>query len=542
MAGKQGTAQNLDGAQRRPRFDTVTTGERLRLAKQDVLRAWAERTRERSPAARRQEPLALVDRLPKLVDDIAETLNSPSLEQTLALRRAELARDDGQARAEQAEWSLDEVMMEYHVFRRVVFDTLAHDGELPRHEREVIMQCIEAAIRNSVREFDRVRTAEREARLSDAEQRFARFVEAVKDYAIFTVDPHGIITHWNAGAERMKQYRPDEAIGNSFAMLYPDEGKRRDEPMSHLRAAASAGRFRGEGVRVRKNGERFLADVSITPFYGSDGKLAGYAKVVQDLTERNLLMQERDLSRSETERLRIEAEYRERFVQTLTHDLLTPLSAAKAAANLIARAPQDEAKVRNWSMRIADAVDRCDAMIADLLDAARLHAGEPIPVQLQDCDLARLVADAADELSTRYGDRFHVEIEGSTKGHWCPRGLRRVIDNLLSNAVKYGERSTPVTIRIRRVDERVLLAVHNFGTIISEQEQAQLFQPFHRTSQARATGRTGWGLGLALVRAIVESHGGIVKVESYPKVGTTFTIDLPVDVRGKEDEPEPVPS
>jgi len=107
-----------------------------------------------------------------------------------------------------------------------------------------------------------------------------------------------------------------------------------------------------------------------------------------------------------------------------------------------------------------------------------------------------------------------------------------VLDNLLSNAVKYGERGGVITIRLRRVDDRMLLCVHNFGTLIPGEELALLFHPFHRTSDAKATGQRGWGLGLTLVRGIVEAHHGVVKVESYPKEGTTFTADLPIDARG----------
>jgi signal transduction histidine kinase len=119
------------------------------------------------------------------------------------------------------------------------------------------------------------------------------------------------------------------------------------------------------------------------------------------------------------------------------------------------------------------------------------------------------------------------------KGRWDPHGLRRVFDNLLSNAIKYGERGGPISVVIRRVDARILVGVHNRGTIIPAEEQAKLFQPFHRTQEAKATGQRGWGLGLTLVRGIVEAHGGIVKVESYPKEGTTFTIDLPVDASSR---------
>jgi PAS domain S-box-containing protein len=337
----------------------------------------------------------------------------------------------------------------------------------------------------------------------------------------------------------MKGWAIDEAIGQHFSMLYPEEGKRRDEPMGHLRTAAIEGRFRGEGVRVRKNGNLFLADVCITPIFEA-GTLIGFTKVVQDLTERNLLVQERDLSRSHADTMAIEAEYRERFVTTLTHDLRSPLAAANVSAVLIARAPEDTDKVRRFAHRISDAVQRTDRMVSDLLDASRLQAGESLPLQFRECDVRQLATEVCEELSSRHGSRFEIRPEGSTVGIWDVDGMRRVLENLLTNALKYGDVGRPITVRIRRIDDRVLVAVHNYGTIIPVEEQAKLFTPFHRTQLAQASGKQGWGIGLTLVKGIVEAHRGIVKVESYSKEGTTFTVDLPVDSRAVQADPKPI--
>ncbi|HEY2030703.1 MAG TPA: PAS domain-containing sensor histidine kinase [Myxococcales bacterium] len=475
--------------------------------------------------------MALIDDLPSFYDHLVAALESPRPREVSADAQPGAAQH-GRERALDPAWSLGEVVGEYHLLQAVILTELERGGTLGAEERDIVLEMIATAVGNAIAEFERLRSSEQKERATLSEQRFAQFVEAVRDYAIFTVDPLGFITSWNAGAERLKQYTPAEVIGEHFSMLYPEEGRRRDEPMAHLRAAELEGRFRGEGVRLRKNGEAFLADVSITPIH-VDGELRGFTKVVQDLTERNLIMQERDLSRSEAEQLRIAAEYRERFVQALTHDLRTPLQAAKAAAGLIARSPGDETKARIWSLRISDAVDRTDSMISDLLDAALVDAGQAIPLQMVACDLKKVAADAADELRTRHGDRFLLTTDGTTDGHWDAQAMRRVFDNLLGNAVKYGEAGAPVALAIRGVDARVLVTVHNRGMVIPSAEQASLFQPFHRSKAAQATAHRGWGLGLTVVRAIVQGHGGVIKVESYPKDGTTFTIDLPVDARAQ---------
>jgi PAS domain S-box-containing protein len=530
-----------------------SAGSRLIAQKHRILSLWEQRVRAAVPTARDTDRPVLVNALPEFLDRLAAALATRSPES--APQEAAVAAEHGKQRAELTEYSLDQVISEYQLLRQVLAEVLASEGSVTTGERELIFEFILSAVREAASEFARCRDREKEsahlavaeanshlegrvrermAELRLAEERFRHFVESVKDYAIFTLDPGGKITTWNQGCIRMKQYSADEAIGKHFSMLYPEAGNRRDEPQGHLRSAAIEGRFRGEGVRVRKNGNHFLADVCITPIY-EDGALVGFTKVVQDLTERNLLVQERDLSRSDADTLRVEAEYRERFVAALSHDLRSPLGAARTSAELIARAPEKTDNVRTWAHRISEAVARTDRMISDLLDASRLQAGERLPLECKDCDLRQIATEVCDDLASKHGSRFTIQTDGPTGAFASPDGLRRVLDNLLSNAVKYGDAGRTITVRVRRADERLLVAVHNFGAIIPVEEQANLFRPFHRTEIAQASGKSGWGLGLTLAKGIVEAHGGIIKVESYPKEGTTFTVDLPVDPRTSSD-------
>jgi PAS domain S-box-containing protein len=115
---------------------------------------------------------------------------------------------------------------------------------------------------------------------------FRLFVQGVSDYAIFMLDPSGHITSWNTGAERIKGYRPDEIIGQHFSVFYPDEDKADGKPARELRAAVAEGRVEDEGWRVRKDGTRFWANVTITALHGDNGELRGFGKVTRDLTER----------------------------------------------------------------------------------------------------------------------------------------------------------------------------------------------------------------------------------------------------------------
>ena len=504
----------------------LVAAERLRRRKPRIIEQWVQRARAHLDAARSTAPPELVDSLPDVLDRMAETLESDQLD--AAERMRGLAAEHGRERAAQTAYTLEEVIVEHQLLHDVAIEVLEEEGPLERTSRDVITRATMTAVRDAAAEFAKSRGAQAEQQLNLADTRFRHMVDAVKDYAIFTLDPRGVITTWNVGCIRMKRYTVEEAVGQHFSMLYPEEGNRRDEPMGHLRSAAIEGRFRGEGVRARKGGELFLADVSITPIYEA-GNVVGFTKVVQDLTERNLIMQERDLSRTDSERLRAEAEYRERFIATLSHELRSPLASARLAADLIARSPRDAEKVPGWTRKILDALGRSDRMISDLLDTSRLHAGQPLALEFEHCDVKTIVEGLVDELTSRHGDRIRLEVEGDSRGFWSAEGVRRMLDNLLSNALKYGDPTQPITVRLRRVDDHELISVHNFGTQISISDQQQLFRAFHRTPTAQKSGKPGWGIGLTLVKGIAEAHGGIVKAESYPKEGTTFTVDLPID-------------
>lgn len=472
----------------------------------------------------------MIDAIPETLEHLASALDTAARKGDSEFKQESLGVEHGKHRAQLTPYSLEAVIVEYELLRHVLYEILDEGSPLDPSVRDMIADAVIVAIRNAASEFAGSRERKTQTKLRETDTRFRHMVDAVKDYAIFTVDPSGHITSWNVGAVRMTGYTPEEAIGQHFSMLYPEEGRRRDEPMTHLRTAAIEGRFRGEGARVRKGGLEFLADVSITPIY-EGGKVTGFTKVVQDLTERNLLIQERDLSRSDAERLRAEVAYRERFVTALTHDLRSPLATAQTGATLISQHPDDVARVRAWTTRIDDALHRVDRMIGDLLDTSRLHAGEATDLGFAHCDVREIVEPLLEELETSHGDRFRLEVDGDTSGFWSPDGLRRVLDNLLSNAIKYGDEHKPITVRLKRVADHQLIAVHNFGTLIPLEEQQNLFRAYHRAPTAKHSGQPGWGIGLTLVKGIVEAHAGIVKAESYPVEGTTFTVDLPIDGR-----------
>ena len=235
----------------------------------------------------------------------------------------------------------------------------------------------------------------------------------------------------------------------------------------------------------------------------------------------------------EIDQLKLERSIRDSFVSALSHDLRTPLTAAKASSELILRQPDRVERVLQLAAAAAGALKRMDQMIQDLLDANRIRAGERMALRIESVDLVQLVREMIDELSTIHGDRFEIDSDRpSLKGHWSPKDLRRALENLVGNAVKYGRRDSPIRIRIRETAEGgVTLSVHNQGTPIPADLQARLFDRYTRGAESGS--QSGWGLGLTIVLGIVKAHGGTIHVSSDAEE-TVFALHLPLDSRAEE--------
>jgi PAS domain S-box-containing protein len=362
-----------------------------------------------------------------------------------------------------------------------------------------------------------------EERARRSEEQFRLMVESVQDYAIFKLSPDGIVTTWNAGAERIKGYRAPEIIGQHFSRFYDLAEVQAGKCAFELEMASREGRFEDEGWRLRKDGSRFWANVVITALRGFDGDLLGFAKVTRDLTDRRRLDDERVRRAQAEEAIRL----RDEFVSMVSHELKTPLTGLQLQLQaLVRKMKTNDPKVAVQLHRAAASGNRLASLIEMLLDVARIADGG-FQLSPELLDLATLVAGVADRFSDaarKAAAPMAVRSEGSLLGRWDRLRMEQLVASLLSNALKYGAGGS-IDVKVSGRGEGVLLEVRDRGPGIPAEDLEGLFERFGRRGSMRHHG--GLGLGLYLVREIAHAHGGQVEVRNASDGGAYFAVQLP---------------
>ncbi|MFY0529222.1 ATP-binding protein [Archangium gephyra] len=254
------------------------------------------------------------------------------------------------------------------------------------------------------------------------------------------------------------------------------------------------------------------------PVRARDGQVLGVGGVVVDITER----------KRQEERLRQTAEFRERFLGVVSHDLRNPLNAILLSANALLRTEGIPASHTKMVRRIVTSGERMSRMIGELLDFTRGRLGGGIPIHPQRVNLRHLCRHVMEELEIGFpGRELRLDAEGDFVGQWDPDRLSQLLGNLGKNALDYSPADTSVGFSLHDEGEAVRVEVHNEGPSIPEQLLAGIFEPFRRAVEGDAHPTSGLGLGLFIVREIARAHGGSVEVRSRDAEGTTFTVRLP---------------
>ena len=350
-------------------------------------------------------------------------------------------------------------------------------------------------------------------------------IASIKDCAIFMLDPGGRVMSWSPGAERIKGYRAEEIIGQHFSRFYPDEDVR--EPAAELATAVRAGRFEEEAWRLRQDGSRFWASVTIRPLYDEAGALRGYAKVTRDETERRaaqtaLEEQARALEdrSNKLEAAQEELMRRERLAMVgelasgVSHELRNPLGVIKNSAFYLEMVLPDEAKVRKHLRILNQEVETAARVVTELVDFSRVQAPAPALVELGGLVVASLARAAvpetiavvrrlAPDLPAIFIDREQI-------------GL--AVANLIGSAVLSMREGGTLTVETARTGSGVGVSVEDTGPGIAPEELGKIFEPL------RPAAVRGVGLRLFIVKDLVEANGGRITVQSEPGRGARIVV------------------
>ncbi|MCK1754311.1 PAS domain S-box protein [Bradyrhizobium sp. 137] len=372
-----------------------------------------------------------------------------------------------------------------------------------------------------------VKKSRQQRDLFESERSFRLLVEGVADYALYMLDPSGIITSWNIGGERIKGYSPGEILGQHFSRFYTETDRANGKPARALGIAREKGRYEEEGWRVRKDGTFFWASVVIDPIY-EDGELVGFAKITRDITERrNTQLKLEVMQKQLAESQKFDA--LGQLTGGVAHDFNNLLMIISGSLHMLKRGTDDEAKVQRAISAIETATKRGAALTNQLLTFARRQSVNP-----QAVDFAERIAAIREVLDAGVGSsvRLVFDISGEV---WPIKTdvseLETALLNLVINARDAMPDGGTVTIGAHNVvlheptlaGNFVAIDVSDTGFGIPDDVLDKIFEPFFTT---KPIGK-GTGLGLSQVHGFAHQAGGTIKVASELGKGTTFTILLP---------------
>ena len=360
-----------------------------------------------------------------------------------------------------------------------------------------------------------------------AELRHRLLIEGVTDYAIFSLNPEGRITSWNAGAERIKGYTAGEIIGQNFSRFYTEEDRRDGLPQKVLQTALDTGHFTGEGWRVRKDGSRFWASVVVTALRDEEGNLYGFSKVTRDITERKELLEKiqrhtEELELRIAERDQSNAEL-EAFAYSVSHDLRAPLRAIAGFSEALREeySKNLDPAGNDYLREILEATTRMNALVQDLLEYGRVSR---INLPLEVVSVWAVVQEAIKGQSDAGNVTMEVPREIKVSAHH--QTLLQTLINLIDNGLKFHAQGVRPQVHVSSEEhgDRVRISVKDNGIGIDPAHQERIFQVFERLHEREKF--AGTGIGLAIVKRAIARMNGTVGVESQPGQGSTFWMEL----------------
>src|SRR5256714_4359070 len=385
------------------------------------------------------------------------------------------------------------------------------------------------------------RTVESGRQAAEASAHLAAIVTSSSD-AIVSKTLEGIVRTWNDGAQRVFGYTAEEMIGQPIRRLIPaDIQPEEDFILSRIRAGERLEHY--ETVRVRKDGKHIDVSLMISPIRNSEGQIVGASKIARDVTDRKRAEEELDMVLAREQELRRAAEesnrLKDEFLATMSHELRNPLNVILGYSELLLRS--DEFRNSPQLARMGEALRRNalaqSHLIRDLLDLSRLRSGK-LTLNSETISVMTAINNAVETVRAEASAKqIDIQIEAPDGALFVDGDLLRleqIIWNLLTNAVRFTPTGGRILLRVVRAAEDVVLSVTDTGQGIDAIFLPHVFEMFRQADASTSRAQSGMGIGLALVRQLVELHGGKVDVRSAGVgLGTCFTVWLPQSTRGR---------
>jgi PAS domain S-box-containing protein len=369
----------------------------------------------------------------------------------------------------------------------------------------------------------------------------AAIVESSED-AIASKTLEGIVTSWNQAAERLFGFTAAEMIGQSIRKIIPPELQHEeDRILADLRQGNRIERYQTE--RLHKDGRRVQISLTISPVRDACGRIVGAAKIAHDVTalrereaqlrqiaaDREALLQSERAARADAERL---SRLKDEFLATLSHELRTPLNAIQGWTQILRHQHASTQDFERGLEAIERNVRAQTQIVNDLLDMSRIIAGQVL-LDVRPMSLQHVVQSALDTIhpsADSKGIRIRTLIDskiGPVRGD--PHRLQQVLWNLLANAVKFTPKGGRIGVTVERIDSHIEVAIEDSGIGIEPEFLPYVFDRFRQGDAGISRRYGGLGLGLSIVKSLVELHGGSVRVKSGGRdQGSTFTVALPL--------------
>jgi PAS domain S-box-containing protein len=500
----------------------MNTAARLEQLTPEILRQWESRVRNTIPAARLESRLVLLNSIPHFMQELVQSLSRTGEQD---MRAAESPREHAEQRAALPAYSLEQVVQEYSLLRGVILDALSGSTVIEIADLRVILDGIDRGVAEATTHYVHLQ----DQALRQSEERFRLLVAGVKDYAIFTLDPNGHVTSWNQGAERIKGYAAKEIIGKHFSVFYTPEDIQAGIPQQALATALREDRWEREGPRVRKDGTTFIANVVITAMRDENGTLRGFSKVTKDVTERRsfeIQLHERAQALAEAN------ERKDEFLAMLSHELRNPLTPILTSAEILrlrADSPADVHRARDIIERQTRHLTR---LVDDLLDVSRMTRGT-VELRMTRVELHQLVQEVLDATRPFIEKRQqHLTVSLPELPIWLNGDhtrLVQVLTNLIHNSTKFSDPGGKICFSASVEANELVLQVRDQGIGIDAHLLPHVFDLFTQGARPGQSPSAGLGVGLALVRKLVEMHGGTVRAYSEGRgKGSEFTVRLPL--------------